>query len=395
MISNSCLSKISRIYKQYEELSKCMIGKRLKYILSKKYEDLSEEEKSLVWNLSKEIPDEYLIEVGIEPLSSLRKKYIASVLNADPECFVYCVYVHTNRKNGKVYVGQTKDVKKRFARGGSNYKKNNYFYNAIKKYGWDGFDHEILAYNLNKDEANEMEIYYIKKFDSTNPEKGYNIAPGGNAGVLAESTKNKMKENWEKKSIIEKLVIAKRLSDSNSYWNTYFLKTVNECVNSGEYTRPKLEELMIQFEERMEKEKETQSAKTPRKNRENYKRADVFIPEDFKSQNKELFKRAKYIPMPEKIISEWCNTFIEKFSNFKEFARKIREEKHQIYLNLPLRNKLEYLYGCLGGDYMTPNTAKKTIEAAINSGEVTEEEAKKIHEDVKKMYGREDLDEWK
>ena len=44
---------------------------------------------------------------------------------------------------------------------------------------------------------------------------------------------------------------------------------------------------------------------------------------------------------------------------------------------------------------MTPNTAKKTIEAAINSGEVTEEEAKKIHEDVKKMYGREDLDEWK
>ena len=47
---------------------------------------------------------------------------------------------------------------------------------------------------------------------------------------------------------------------------------------------------MIQFEERMEKEKETQNAKTPRKNRENYKKADVFIPEDFKSQNKELFK---------------------------------------------------------------------------------------------------------
>ena len=82
-----------------------MIGKRLKYILSKKYEDLSEEEKSLVWNLSKEIPDEYLIEVGIEPLSSLRKKYIASVLNADPECFVYCVYVHTNRKNKRFEAG--------------------------------------------------------------------------------------------------------------------------------------------------------------------------------------------------------------------------------------------------------------------------------------------------
>lgn len=248
MISNSCLSKISKIYKRYEELSKCTLRTRLKCILSKKYENLSEGEKSLVWNLSKEIPNEYFLEVGIEPFSSLRKKYIASVLNADPECFVYCVYVHTNRENGKVYVGQTKDIEERFARCGSNYKNNKYFYNAIKKYGWDGFDHEILAYNLNKDEANEMEIYYIQKFDSTNPEKGYNIAPGGNVGVFAESTKNKMRENWEKKSIIEKLVIAKRLSKSNSYWNTYFLKTVNECVNSGEYTRPELEELMIQYE---------------------------------------------------------------------------------------------------------------------------------------------------
>ncbi len=50
-----------------------------------------------------------------------------------------------------------------------------------------------------------------KNLNSTNPEKGYNIAPGGGVGALAESTKNKMKENWEKKSVIEKLVIAKIL----------------------------------------------------------------------------------------------------------------------------------------------------------------------------------------
>ena len=78
-----------------------------------------------------------------------------------------------------------------------------------------------------------------------------------------------------KMSIIEKLVIAKRLSDSNSYWNTYFLKTVNECVNSGEYTRPKLEELMIQFEERMEKEKEIQNAKKSSKAKETRDRSQL------------------------------------------------------------------------------------------------------------------------
>ena len=388
MISNSCLSKISRIYKQYEELSKCMFCMKLKDLLSKKYDELSKRGQGLVRRLSEEVPKEYFIEIGMETFDSLHKKYVSSVLNADPECFVYCVYVHTNRENGKVYVGQTKDIKERFARGGSNYKNNKYFYNAIKKYGWDGFDHKILAYNLNKDEANEMEKYYIKKFDSTNPEKGYNIALGGGVGALAESTKNKMKENWEKKSVIEKLVIAKRLSDSNSYWNTYFFKTINNCVNSGEYTRLELIKLISQYEENTEKE--IQNVKSSRKNRENYRKTEVFIPDDFKNQNKELFKRAKCIPVPESIANEWYSDFIKNFANFKEFARKIREEKHQAYLNLPLRNKIEYLYSHLGGDYRTPNTVRKTIEAAINSGEVTEEEAQKIHNDVKKMCGWED-----
>lgn len=387
MISNSCLSKISKIYKQYEELSKGMFCMKLKDLLSKKYDELSEEEQRLVRRLSDEVPKEYFIEVGMETFDALHKKYVASVLNSDPECFVYCVYVHTNRENGKVYVGQTKDIKERFARCGSNYKNNKYFYNAIKKYGWDGFDHKILAYNLNKDEANEMEKYYIKKFDSTNPENGYNIAPGGNVEALAESTKDKMRKNWEKKSVIEKLAIAKRLSDSDSRWNTYFFKTVNNCVSSGEYTRLEIARLISQYEENAEKEKETQNAKSLRKNRENYKKTEVFIPEDFKSQNKKLFKRAKCLPVPENIANEWYGDFIKNFANFKAFARKIREEKHQMYLSLPLRNKLEYLYGQLGGDYRTPNTVKKTIEAAINSGEVTEEDAQKIHNDVKKMCG--------
>ena len=367
-----------------------MFRMKLKDLLSKKYDELSKRKQGLVRRLSEEVPKEYFIEIGMETFDSLHKKYVSSVLNADPECFVYCVYVHINRENGKVYVGQTKDIKERFARCGSNYKNNKYFYNAIKKYGWDGFDHKILAYNLNKDEANEMEKYYIKKFDSTNPEKGYNIALGGGVGSLAESTKNKMKENWEKKSVIEKLVIAKRLSDSNSYWNTYFFKTINSCVNSGEYTRRELIQLISQYEENMEKEKEIQSVKSSRKNRENYRKTEVFIPDDFKDQNKELFKRAKCIPVPESIASEWYSDFIKNFANFKEFARKIREEKHQAYLNLPLRNKIEYLYSHLGGDYRTPNTVKKTIEAAINSGEVTEEEAQKIHNDVKKMCSWED-----
>ena len=84
MISNSCLSKINRIYKQYEELSKCMFCMKLKDLLSKKYDELSKREQDLVRRLSEEIPKEYFIEIGMERFDSLHKKYVSSVLNADP-----------------------------------------------------------------------------------------------------------------------------------------------------------------------------------------------------------------------------------------------------------------------------------------------------------------------
>lgn len=94
------------------------------------------------------------------------------------------------------------------------------------------------------------------------------------------------------------------------------------------------------------------------------------------------------MPIPKKMAYEWYNEFIRNFANFKDFARKIREEKHQIYLSLPLKEKLEYLYNCNSWNYgQLRNTIKKTIDSAIISGEVTEEEAQKIHESIIKMQG--------
>ena len=96
----------------------------------------------------------------------------------------YIVYMHRNKVNGKVYIGITGGTpERRWGYNGRGYEYNIYFYNAIKKYGWnEGFDHIIIALNLTKTEAEEMEIDLISKYDATNKSKGYNIQKGGQLG---------------------------------------------------------------------------------------------------------------------------------------------------------------------------------------------------------------------
>lgn len=106
----------------------------------------------------------------------------------------YTVYVHINKTNGKMYIGITKKKPSlRWGRG-APYKHNPFFYNAIQKYSWDNFDHDIIASGLTKKEAENFEMLLIAKLDTTNQDKGYNIEHGGNTcGTHSEYTKNKMR----------------------------------------------------------------------------------------------------------------------------------------------------------------------------------------------------------
>ncbi len=92
---------------------------------------------------------------------------------------MYCVYKHTNLKNGKVYIGVTSQKPSRRWHGGHGYSDQPLFWNAIQKYGWENFNHEILAKNLSQDDAFRMEQELIKEYRSTDREYGYNISGGG------------------------------------------------------------------------------------------------------------------------------------------------------------------------------------------------------------------------
>ena len=94
---------------------------------------------------------------------------------------LYCVYCHTNKENGKKYIGITSQIPERRWRNGNGYVNNEYFYRAIQKYGWHNFSHEILYTDLKKSEAERIEIALISEYRTATPDYGYNIERGGNS----------------------------------------------------------------------------------------------------------------------------------------------------------------------------------------------------------------------
>lgn len=118
----------------------------------------------------------------------------------------YCVYVHTNKTNGKRYVGITSMSPERRWANGSGYRHNTLFYRAINKYGWDGFSHEVIKTGLTKEEAYRYEMSLIADWCLTNPAKGYNLDRGGNGSnriteatrkTLADASRAYVKEHPE------------------------------------------------------------------------------------------------------------------------------------------------------------------------------------------------------
>lgn len=140
----------------------------------------------------------------------------------------YIIYMHKNKINGKVYIGQTKQQPEKRWKNGEGYIDSPRFYNAIKKYGWENFSHKILIDNLTLEEADIQESYYIKLYKATDERYGYNINEGGGSHargkqlsiLISKGQKknwqnnlqrkikqsNKLKEQWKKQEYREKFI---------------------------------------------------------------------------------------------------------------------------------------------------------------------------------------------
>lgn len=109
------------------------------------------------------------------------------------------IYKFENKINGKIYIGKTKNIKERIYQHKHVTKnKNTKFGNAIRKYGIDTFDLNILV-TINSRSSLDiilscLEKYFIKRYNSFN--KGYNCTLGGEGTINfkhSEETKNKLR----------------------------------------------------------------------------------------------------------------------------------------------------------------------------------------------------------
>lgn len=98
------------------------------------------------------------------------------------------IYKFTNKLTGESYIGQSRDIHKRYIQHKCRHEKrlhesapreDTYFHSMLNHYGFCNFDFEIIE-ECNIDELNEKEIYYIKKFDTLYP-NGYNKDKGGSS----------------------------------------------------------------------------------------------------------------------------------------------------------------------------------------------------------------------
>lgn len=123
--------------------------------------------------------------------------------------------------NGKRYIGITgKNPLVRWANGRGYKAHNEHFYNAILKYGWDNIEHRIIASDISKECACEIEKSLIKEYQTNNREFGYNKSTGGenpSEGIkrtLSEETKRKISQAQKGRKLSQETILKRSISQT-------------------------------------------------------------------------------------------------------------------------------------------------------------------------------------
>ena len=162
---------------------------------------------------------------------------------------IVCIYKITNLINGKVYIGQTRDFRKRVGTYLSELKYSNRLISqAIKEYGSDNFTIEIVTL-CKIHQLDKLERYYINQYRSNDRDYGYNDLPSPTSrsveDMLLESNRKRsahigLKEsNNTKRNKSNKIFIIRDdtiiISDSAKLYGDYINATKDQIKNYIRY----------------------------------------------------------------------------------------------------------------------------------------------------------------
>lgn len=99
---------------------------------------------------------------------------------------MHVIYQYKNKINGHMYIGLTNNAKRRFldhlsaSKNPKNKDYNNTIHKAIRKYGIENFDFNLIEENIETlQKAKEREQYWISFYNTYNNRSHYNETPGG------------------------------------------------------------------------------------------------------------------------------------------------------------------------------------------------------------------------
>ena len=173
------------------------------------------------------------------------------------------IYLVTNSLNGKVYVGKSIDIERRWQehihdslvsqdQWDNNYRGvRTHFHAAIRKYGKENFTFRVIEEIEDDTILNDREIYWIAQYHANEQNIGYNMTAGGDGynfgsgenAICSKITKaecdlikQKLKERWSYKDI-QTLVPQIGISAMNAinYGKTWYdeTETYPICIDSG------------------------------------------------------------------------------------------------------------------------------------------------------------------
>ena len=132
---------------------------------------------------------------------------------------IYCI---ENLVNGKMYIGQTINFKKRMCAHASGDKSANALSLAIKKYGWENFA-VMQVETIPAEELDEAERFWIDFLNCKTP-NGYNLKDGGANGKFSEESKQQMSQSAQRRvangthNFVVDHPMKKRMADGTHHW---------------------------------------------------------------------------------------------------------------------------------------------------------------------------------